>query len=94
MDFFGAFKDASFVLEGLLSVSLLDIWLVLVGSAIFYVLYRYMYATYLSPLTLVPGPKADSWLLGHLPTIMKEEAAIPQVTWSGEYGGIVKYRYE
>ncbi|KAJ3088729.1 hypothetical protein HK102_008073 [Quaeritorhiza haematococci] len=58
------------------------------------VLYLLYIKPFVTPLRQLPGPTFNPLLaLGAFPTILKEEAGIPQLRWAKEYGGIYMYRF-
>ncbi|KAH7921538.1 cytochrome P450 [Leucogyrophana mollusca] len=60
-----------------------------------YIAYKILYRIilwpyFLSPLRHLPGPPLGNPFLGQFPTILEEEAGVPQRRWLLEYGPIVR----
>ncbi|KAH7927163.1 cytochrome P450 [Leucogyrophana mollusca] len=55
---------------------------------VFYQLVLWPY--FLSPLRLLPGPPLGNPLQGQFPTILEEEAGVPQRRWLKKYGPVVR----
>ncbi|KAI0056515.1 cytochrome P450 [Artomyces pyxidatus] len=64
---------------------------VLIGSFIFYALYRViLYPRFFSPLRFVPGPPIDGVILGHFYDIIHSEGGAIQGEWTKKYGPAVR----
>lgn len=71
------------------SSSHMDHWrtycVALVSLVLGYAIYKFfLRARFFSPLRHMPGPPYGHWLFGQMLTIVREEAAVPQMRWHRE----------